>query len=109
MWNDLALRLRALLRRDLVERELDEELRFHLERQTQDLIARGLDPIAAARQARLDLGGLDQVKAECRRARGVALVEDAIQDVRYGVRTLWRSRGLALVAITTLALGLGVN
>src|SRR5512146_3338458 len=103
MLSDLLFRLRAIFRRRSVEEELDEELRFHYAHETERLIASGLDPNEAARQARLAIGGLDQVKEECREARGMATLETFCRDGRYASRGLRHNP--ALIVVGTLMLG----
>jgi predicted permease len=109
MISDLFIRLRYLFRRSTVERELDDELRFHLEHQTGKLIRSGLTREEAWRQARLEFGGFDQIKQTCREARGVTLVETFVQDVHYAFRGFGRNFGFVSVAVMTLALGVGAN
>jgi predicted permease len=103
------LRLRSLFRHDRVEAELDEELRFHVERLTEEHIARGLSRDDARLAALRAMHGVEQRKEECRDTRRVRVIEDLAVDLRYGARTLLRNRGFAAAAIGTLALGLGAT
>jgi hypothetical protein len=88
MLDDLFIRLRALFQRKAVETELDEELRFHFEQHVEKFLAAGLTREEATRRARLEFGGLDQVKEECRDARGTHFIETFLQDIYYGLRML---------------------
>ena len=101
--------LQRLWRRDRAEAELDAELRDHVERQVADYVRAGMSARDARRRARLEFGGLDQVKELCRDARGTRWIEDISRDLRYACRRLARDRSLAALAITTLGLGIGLN
>ncbi len=105
----LLLGLRSLFRGADADRELDEELRYHLERQIDEHIARGLTPARARREALIAMGGLDQRKEECRDMRKTRVIEDFFRDLRYAARTLQRNPGFAAVVILSLALGIGAN
>ncbi len=107
--SDLLYRLRSLLSRSRVEKELDEELRFHYDRHIEKGIRSGLTPEDARRKARLDIGIPDAVKEECRDARGVRLIESMAADLRYALRLIAKRPAFAGVVICCLAIGIGAN
>ena len=105
----LPLRLRSFFRRKQVDQELEDELRDHLERQIKENLAAGMSLEDARYSALRALGGLTQIEQQCRDARGGNVMDDLVQDLRYGFRQLWRSRGFSFLAILCLTLGIGAN
>lgn len=104
----LRARLRALLRREVAERDLDDELRFHIDMETEKHVREGMHPRDARRCALRDFGGIEPTKEAHRDVRGRWL-EELVADTRYALRTLRRAPVLAGAAILTLALGVGAN
>ncbi|MBI3650779.1 MAG: ABC transporter permease [Acidobacteria bacterium] len=107
MLNKLKLRLRALFHKTEMERELDEELRFHLEKEIEQNLQRGLTPEEARNAALRSFGGLEQVKEESRDTRGVRGLEEIGQDLSYSTRMLLKKPGFTAIVVFTLALGIG--
>ena len=105
---DLKLRARALFRPRRVEQELNDELAFHVERETKQLIDEGLAPAEARRRAQARFGSAALAADECRDARGTAFIDNTIRDIQYALRTFRRAPLAAFTIVVTVAIGLGV-
>lgn len=109
LWSRLRSWTASMLRRARMEREMDEEMRFHIDALAADLVSRGVPQPEALRRARLEFGGLETTKEECRDAVGVSFLETLFQDVRHGVRAMLRLPAFTAIAVSVLALGIGAN
>ena len=105
----IPLRIRSLFERRAVEHDLDDEIRFHIEQHIEQLQARGMSAGAARTEAMRAMGGIERRKEECREERGVGVVENLVADIRHAFRRLARTPSFTIVALVTLALGLGAN
>ena len=109
MFKRLRSLFRVLTRRREFEEGMTEELRFHIEQYTDDLVRSGMSPEKAARHARIEFGSLDSVKGNCREERGLHLLDEFLRELSYAARLLRKTPGFTATALLTLAVCLGAN
>jgi len=109
MLDDLLYRLRSVFRRSAMEDEMDDELRYHMEREAEKYRRSGLSDEEAIRRARLALGGSEQVKQRVRESRGTRWLDDLLQDLRYAFRGFMKTPAITLMIVLSLAIGIGAN
>src|SRR5215831_10415864 len=105
MWSRVRSWMQAMARRSRMESEMDAELRFHIEAFAEDLVRRGVPRTEALRRARIEFGGVERAKEECREARGISFIDSLFQDLRFGTRMIRKNPGFTAVAVLTLGIG----
>src|SRR5262245_55449362 len=107
MRSKLRSTLTGLVRRSRVERDMHEELESHIQRYADDLMLQGIGREEALRRARLEFGGLEPIKEDCRTALGFGLVDELRRNLEFGIRMMFKNRSLAILGVLSLALGIG--